>query len=126
MNLFLVYTWTSILIGVLQIWEGYTLHATQGEVGKLVLTFSVFELIWAAVSVYVVYSLYEPPITVLWYPIIFVVYVLVGFFWSISLFGDRKPDDETIPVLPLSAIWAGTVFGTIFAFTGIYIALTIN
>jgi hypothetical protein len=120
------YTYLSIVVGLLQVYDGYTIYVDRGRISTFAMTFSLFEYVWAGVSIYLIYKCWGLSISALWYPMLFIFYLAVAMFWGIMAFKDYEPTSTELPVMSPSMVIAGTAFGGLFAICGIYQAMMLS
>lgn len=120
------YTYLSIVVGLLQVYDGYTIYIDRGRISTFAMTFSLFEYIWGGVSIYLIYKCWDLSISALWYPMLFVFYLAAALVWGIMSFNDYDLTDTEFPVMSPSMVIAGTAFGGLFTICGIYQAVRLT
>ena len=112
------------MVGLAQIADAKHLYTRRGVASNATLGFSLVELFWGLVSAYVAFTIHSEASTALWYPMLFVIYIIISTVWGGVVAKDIDLDEEfTMPVMSPTVVMFGLSFGLVFTLSGIFLAL---
>jgi len=115
----------SAVIGFLQVVDGLHLWRRRGYFSGAALVFSVVELVWFGLCLWIAYKIWALPDSQVWLPMLYLFYVVVvNAVWVVY-----KKDSETTDVLPRlgpGVVCLSIGFGVVFCLSSLFLLWSVS